>query len=142
MSSINPAATLGPVAEGFAPISFNPVLKLVDAIGGNYLKIKVVKKVKLLFEINEDSFNLLKKINENGYAEYRDHEWNTLEDFKKSDHFLNGVRTEEWFLKRNFGGTAYLLDDLIGYGLIESDGESWHLTYIVSKLGEKILEKY
>ena len=26
MSSINPAATLGPVAEGLAPISFNPVL--------------------------------------------------------------------------------------------------------------------
>ena len=101
-----------------------------------------MKKVKLSFEINEDSFNLLKKINENGCAEYRDDEWNTLEDFKKSDQFLNGVRTEEWFLKRNFGGTAYLLDDLIGYGLIKSDEESWHLTYIVSKLGKKVLEKY
>ena len=98
-----------------------------------------MKKIKLSFEVNEDSFNLLKKINEKGYAEYRDHEWDTLEDFKKSDTFLNGVRTEEWFLERNFGGTAYLLVDLIKYGLIESDGESWHLTYIVTEFGKEVL---
>ena len=98
-----------------------------------------MKKNKLSFEVNEDSFNLLKKISEKGCAEYRDHEWDTLEDFKKSDKFLNGVRTEEWFLERNFGGTAYLLDDLIKYGLIESDGESWHLTYIVTEFGKEVL---
>ncbi len=98
-----------------------------------------MKKIKLSFEIREDSFNLLKKINENICAEYRDLEWNTLEDFKKSNEFLNNIRTEEWFLKRNFGGTYYLLDDLITYGLIELDGESWHPTYIVTEFGKEVL---
>jgi hypothetical protein len=98
-----------------------------------------MKKIKLSFEVNEDSFNLLKTIDEIGSAEYRDHEWDTLEDFKKSDVFLNGTRTEEWFLERNFGGTYYLIDDLIGHGLVESDGESWHLTYVVTNLGRTVL---
>ena len=100
---------------------------------------KDMKKIKLSFEVNEDSFNLLKTINEIGSAEYRDHEWDTLEDFKKSDVFLDGKQTEEWFLARNFGGTAYLLDDLVEHGLVESDGESWHLTYVVTNLGRTVL---
>lgn len=99
-----------------------------------------MEKVKLSFEINKDSFDLLKKINEKGCAEYRDTNWKTLEDFKKSDEFLDGNRNQEWFLERNFGGTAYLLEDLIGCGLIDSDGESWHLTYIVTDFGKEILK--
>ena len=98
-----------------------------------------MKKIKLSFEINEDSFNLLKTIDKMGFAEYRDHEWDTLEDFKKSDIFLDGKRTEEWFLERNFGGTYYLIDDLFEHGLVESDGESWHLTYFVTNLGKTVL---
>ena len=74
-----------------------------------------------------------------GFAEYRDHEWDTLEDFKKSDVFLDGKRTEEWFLERNFGGTYYLIDDLFDHGLVEIDGESWHLTYFVTNLGKTVL---
>jgi hypothetical protein len=100
---------------------------------------KDMKKIKLSFEVNEDSFNLLKTIGKMGFAEYRDHEWDTLEDFKKSDVFLDGKQTEEWFLARNFGGTAYLLDDLVEHGLVESDGESWHLTYVVTNLGRIVL---
>ena len=98
-----------------------------------------MKKIKLSFEVNEDSFNLLKTISKMGFAEYRDHEWDTLEDFKKSDVFLNGTRTEEWFLERNFGGTYYLIDDLIEHGLVEIDVESWHLTYFVTNLGKTVL---
>lgn len=98
-----------------------------------------MKKIKLSFEVNEDSFNLLKTIDKMGFAEYRDHEWDTLEDFKKSDIFLDGKRTEEWFLTRNFGGTYYLIDDLFDHGLVESDGESWHLTYFVTNLGKTVL---
>ena len=100
---------------------------------------KDMKKIKLSFEVNEDSFNLLKTIDKIGFAEYRDHEWDTLEDFKKSDVFLDGKRTEEWFLERNFGGTYYLIDDLLDHGLVESDGESWHLTYVVTNLGKTVL---
>ena len=100
---------------------------------------KDMKKIKLSFEVNEDSFILLKTISKMGFAEYRDHEWDTLEDFKKSDVFLNGTRTEEWFLERNFGGTYYLIDDLFEHGLVESDVESWHLTYFVTNLGKTVL---
>ena len=100
---------------------------------------KDMKKINLSFEVNEDSFNLLKTIDEMGSAQYRDQEWDTLEDFKKSDVFLNGTRTEEWFLERNFGGTFYLIDDLIEHGLVEIDGESWHLTYFVTNLGKTVL---
>ena len=98
-----------------------------------------MKKIKLSFEVNEDSFNLLKTIDEMGSAQYRDHEWDTLEEFKKSDVFLNGTHTEEWFLTRNFFGTFYLIDDLFEYGLVEIDGESWHLTYFVTNLGKTVL---
>ena len=100
---------------------------------------KDMKKINLSFEVNEDSFNLLKTIDEIGFAQYRDHEWDTIEDFKKSDVFLDGKRTEEWFLERNFGGTYYLIDDLFEHGLVESDGESWHLTYFVTNLGKTVL---
>jgi hypothetical protein len=100
---------------------------------------KDMKKINLSFEVNEDSFNLLKTIDEMGSAQYRDHEWDTLEEFKKSDVFLNGTHTEEWFLTRNFFGTFYLIDDLFEYGLVEIDGESWHLTYFVTNLGKTVL---
>jgi hypothetical protein len=101
-----------------------------------------MEKIKLSFEISEEAFSLLKKINKSGSAEYRDIEWVTLEDFKKSYEFIDGIRTEEWFLNRNFGGTGYLLDELIKYGLVESDGMSWHLTYLVSSFGKEILKNY
>ena len=95
--------------------------------------------ITLSFQITEEAFNLLKEINNKGYAEYRDSEHLTLEDFKKSDDYNILLRTEEWFLSRNFNGTLNLIYELSKYGLIESDGESWHTTYIVSDFGKEIL---
>jgi len=98
-----------------------------------------MKKVTLTFEISEESFELLKKL-ENRSAEYRDTEYNTLEDFKNSEEFKSGLRTEKWFLNRNFNGTYYLIDELLKYGLVEDDGLSWHPTYIISDFGKEILD--
>ena len=99
-----------------------------------------MEKVKLSFEISKDALELLKQINEKGSAEYRDLEWTTLDAFKRSEVFLEGRRTEEWFLERNFNGTSYLIEELYNYGLVDNDGESWHLTYVVSGFGKEVLK--
>ena len=101
--------------------------------------------INLNFQISEEAFELLKSIN-NRAAEYRDTEFSTLEEFKQSDRFKNGMSTEEWFLNRNYGGTYHIIDELTYYGLVECDGESWHITYVTTFLGKEVLksneEKY
>jgi hypothetical protein len=99
---------------------------------------------KITFEISDEAFNLLKKLNAaefNLTAIYRDTEFETLEDFKNSEEYKSGKKTEEWFLNRNYGGTLYLIRELEECGLVEHDCESWHITYIVSDFGKKILDK-
>ncbi len=93
---------------------------------------------KITFEISDEAFNLLKKLNA---AEYRDTEFETLEDFKNSEEYKSGKKTEEWFLNRNYGGTLYLIRELEECDLVEHDCESWYITYIVSEFGKKILDK-
>jgi hypothetical protein len=94
----------------------------------------------ITFQISNEAFELLQKIG-NGTAEYRDTEYNTLEDFKNSDKYKTGLRTEEWFLNRNFNGTYHLIDELSSYGLVDSDRMSWHLTYILTDLGKQALKQ-
>lgn len=91
----------------------------------------------LKFEISDEAFNLLKEI-EKRPAEYRDSRFRTLEDFKKSD--TSGFRTDDSFLDRNNGGTLYLVDELSEKELVEPDGESWHLTYVITSFGKEILK--
>lgn len=95
--------------------------------------------VKLSFEISDEAFNLLKTIG-NGAAEYRDTEYGTVEEFENSDEFKHGIRTTDWFLNRNFDGTYHLIPELEKYGLVESDGMSWHMTYILTEFGKEILK--
>lgn len=92
---------------------------------------------KLTFEISDDSYNLLIKIGD-GCAEYRDSEFLNLEKFKESEIFLSGLRTEEWFLNRNFGGTLFLIQELVDLGLACEDNDSWHLTYVLTDFGKTI----
>jgi hypothetical protein len=91
----------------------------------------------LTFKISNEAFDLLKKIGK-GSAEYRDPEFESIEDFRKSNSYE--FRNDEWFLNRNFGGTYYLISELYKYGLVDSDGESWHMTYILTPFGREILE--
>ena len=58
----------------------------------------------LTFQISDEAFALLIEIG-NGSAEYRDTEYPTLDDFKNSSYFKKGLRSEQSFLNRNYGGT-------------------------------------
>jgi len=91
------------------------------------------------FTLSDKGFELLKQINESP-REFRDHNFRSLEDFKKSDEFINGHRTEESFKKRNFCD-LHDLDELFEHELIECDGESWHITYVTSNFGKKMLKE-
>jgi hypothetical protein len=96
------------------------------------------------FEISDKSFEILKEIKKAKSAEFRDYQFESLEDFKKSDKFVkegDGMCTEAWFKRRNFCDRKDL-DDLFENGLIDDDGESWHITYVVTERGKKIIEKY
>lgn len=93
------------------------------------------------FNISDEAFELLKKIHDSGFAEYRDTRYYSIEDFKASDEFKNGFMTEETFLKRNFGGTYYLIEELLQFNLIDSDYISWHTTYILTDFGKFVISK-
>lgn len=92
--------------------------------------------VKITFEISKESYDLLFKIKEERYVEYRDTKFKTLEDFLKSDNVIN--RTEESFLARNGDGTLYLIPELLEYNLIECDSDAWHSTYRLTKFGKEV----
>lgn len=92
----------------------------------------------LTFEISDDAYDLLLKIIKEGYAEYRDKEFETLKDFINSDlHTVDG-KTVDWFMSRNFDGTLRLIPELLRYGLIKFDGMSWHDTYVPTLLGQRV----
>lgn len=96
--------------------------------------------VKIEFEISDESYELLKKINEEGYAEYRDRA-ETVEEFMESDFYKNGSRGVYWFLSRNFGGTRKLAYELLGHQLIVDMEGSWHTTFVISNFGKNIITK-
>lgn len=93
---------------------------------------------KFTFEIKEEAFQLLLSIKKNGYAEYRDPRYKNLEEFKNGkDNYMS----EESFLDRNHNGTYYLIEELLKYNLVDSDGESWHITYILTDFGKEIVSQ-
>lgn len=97
-----------------------------------------MKQLDYTFLLAEPAFDLLYKISEVGSAEYRDFEFESLTEFRekvRENHFL----TEEQFLSRNFGGTYYLINDLLEFNLIKSDDMCWHTTYVISEFGKKVL---
>jgi hypothetical protein len=100
--------------------------------------------MKIEFEISDKSFELLKEIEKAGAAEFRDYEYKSLEDFKKSSGFSSdeaGFMTERWFKARNFCD-AKDLEELIAYDLIDTHESAWHPTWVVSQLGKEILSKH
>ena len=99
--------------------------------------------MKIEFEISDKAFELLKAIDEAGEAEFRDSEYKSLEDFKKSPDFNpaeSGFRTEKWFKARNFCDLKDL-DELISRDLIDTHEMAWHQTWVVSPFGKEILKK-
>lgn len=100
--------------------------------------------ITLKITITEKSFELLKQIEKAGGAEFRDSEYESLEQFKKSNFFNTPIirdliRDEEWFKRRNFCDLCDL-EELIQNNFIDiGDGMAWNLTYEVSELGKKML---
>ena len=81
--------------------------------------------MKIEIEISDKAFELLKAIDKNGCAEFRDSEYDSFEQFKQSKEYLtpapNGFRDEHWFRGRNFCDLKDL-EDLHKYNLID-DGD-------------------
>lgn len=98
-----------------------------------------MKTLNIKLEIPDEAYDLLLKIKQEGYAEYRDTLYDTLEEFRRDAS--NHNRTDEWFLNRNCGGTFYLIDELLKYDLIDTDDDAWHLTFKLSMMGEMLLEQ-
>jgi hypothetical protein len=104
------------------------------------MKRKIYKLV-LDIHLSDDEFNLLKEIEKCKYAEYRDTEYESKEDFLKSPDYLQHNRSLEWFMCRNFNGTYYLLNKLVEYNLIETDFDAWHITYTITDLGKLFIKQ-
>lgn len=92
------------------------------------------------YEISDDEFNFLLKIKNKSYAEFRDTEYNNLEEFKLNSS-LASCRDDNYFLSRNFGGTYPIASKLYGLGFIEDVEDSWHITYKISELGLEVVEQ-
>lgn len=97
-------------------------------------------KHNIEIELSDAAFELLKGIGREGYAEYRDTEYNTLEDFQDSVAAITSAKTDQWFLNRNSNGTYHLIPELCNNHLIESDDMAWHSTYRLSNFGKKLLK--
>jgi hypothetical protein len=90
------------------------------------------------FEISDEGYSLLLSIQKEGYVEYRDTRWESLEDFRADDDETKW-RSEEHFLERNHGGTYYLTSELLKYNLIDHVEDAWHITYELTDFGKEML---
>ena len=97
-----------------------------------------MKKLKFEFELTLAEYGLLRHIAENEYAEYRDTEFETVEEFRKKVK-PHHCMTEEQFMQRNCDGSYYLTPRLLELGLIDSDDNAWHSTYKLSEFGKLVL---
>lgn len=102
-------------------------------------------KFKLEFELTPDEYFVLLHLKKNGYGEYRDTNYHTLEDYledpNKHKPYEDENANKRYFLDRNVQGTYYLLNNLFKYNLIESNDNSWHYTVILTKLGDYFMSR-
>lgn len=89
------------------------------------------------FQISDAAFELLQELDKGGYAEFRDPEYRSLQDFLNSEDVGRG---EEWFMKRNHDGSLYLIEELDYYNLVEPDFDAWYRTYKISEFGKEVLK--
>ena len=98
---------------------------------------------KIEIEISEKAFELQKKVDEAGYAEYHDCEFNTYDEYvyhRTSKGMTENIRSEESFNARNFGGTWLLMEELVESDLMKYVDDAWHTTYKVGEWGRKVLD--
>jgi hypothetical protein len=93
----------------------------------------------LTFRISDKAFELLCQIHDSYSAEYRDTQYESLDDFTNSEECKNGFMSTDSFLKRNFNGTYYLIPELLLFGLVDMDDMCWHTTYVITDFGKHLL---
>jgi len=93
-----------------------------------------MKTLTHTFHISDDAWKLLLSIQKEGYAEYRDARYDTLEDY-----LADFPDEKERFLARNHGGTYHLTSELLKYNLIADVEDAWHVTYKVTELAEDLI---
>ena len=87
--------------------------------------------------ISDNALKLLIHINDKGYVEYADPEFESVQDFQNSLSFM----TVEEFKKRNSGGTLYLVMELLFYKLVEGDTNRYNVGYKLSNFGRDMTIK-
>lgn len=97
-----------------------------------------MKTFTYTFEISDEAYALLLSIQKEGYAEYRDTRWESLEDFRADDDKTKW-RSEEHFLERNHGGTYYITGELLNYNLIDNVEDYWHISYKLTDFAKEML---
>ena len=97
-----------------------------------------MKKLAFEFELSEEAFDLLASIDENTYLEYRDTEFETLEEFRSRPAKIK--MSEPLYLVRNSSGTLKQAHELLELGFLNSDERAWHTTYRLSELGKQVKE--
>ena len=94
--------------------------------------------IKTEIEISDEAIDILKKLKEKGYAEFRDN-FASETDFLESVEFKLYNKTLEWYRARNFCDIK-IIEELDAADLVKNDFDSWHLTYTISEKGEDILK--
>lgn len=95
---------------------------------------------KFTFEVSDEEYDFLLKLQKEGYAEFRDVEYSTLDEFKNSSNYKDEIRTVDWFLSRNFDGTYHMTNKLYDMGLICYEEMSWHTTFILTKFAKDLFK--
>lgn len=103
-----------------------------------------MKKFKIIaveeISLSDEEISILKRIKEEGYAEFRDIMYEDYDDYIESsiEQGIKNARSRESWNKRNFHGLN--ITSLNEKGLLDYVDESWHTTYKVGELGEYVLQ--
>lgn len=102
-----------------------------------------MKKLQFEFVLTGPEYGLLLRIAEEGSAEYRDIEFETVEEYIHPKNW-NGSHppTEiqiQNFKRRNTDGTYHLIENLLVFNLIQHADDAWHTTYKLSEFGKLVL---
>lgn len=100
----------------------------------------MTKTIKIQYEIPMECWAFLVLISDGRQVEYRDPEYETVEDYKNLMVEYPSPEKIERFLSRNSNGTYYLIDDLLKYNLVEPVDMTWHEAYQISELGKQVVK--
>jgi predicted transcriptional regulator len=98
-------------------------------------------EIKKVIDISQPAADLLAKLEDKGYLEYRDNH-DTYEEYVEAitSRGLETKMTPEQYDRRNESSSRKLADELIAADLIAPDYDAWHATYVITDLGEEVLE--